>query len=91
MASRETVPVGTAPHRGTLPEIGCQPTHPPSKQEPTEQAVGRYVMTLQCPHARVRVSIEETDVEDLANNGGTATQIEAAIRAALIGDVCLSG
>jgi hypothetical protein len=53
--------------------------------------VGRYVMTLQCPHARVQVSIEETDVEDLANNGGTATQIEAAIRAALIGDVCLSG
>jgi hypothetical protein len=53
-------------------------------------AVGRYVMTLQCPHARVQVSIED-DVEDLANNGGTAAQIEAAIRAALIGDVCLSG
>jgi len=48
--------------------------------------VGRYVMSLQCPHARVQVSIAETDVEDLANNGGTAAQIEAAIRAALIGE-----
>jgi hypothetical protein len=37
-------------------------------------------MSLQCPHARVQVSIAETDVEDLANNGGTAAQIEAAIR-----------
>jgi hypothetical protein len=53
-------------------------------------AVGRYAMTLQCPHARVQVSIEETDVEDLANNGVRAAQIEAAIRAALIGDICLS-
>ncbi len=43
-------------------------------------------MSLQCPHARVQVSIAETDVEDLANNGGTAAQIEAAIRAALIGE-----
>ncbi len=48
-------------------------------------------MTLQCPHARVQVSIEETALEDLANNGGTAAQIEAAIRAALLGDICLSG
>ncbi len=54
-------------------------------------AVGRYAMTLQCPHARVQVSIEETALEDLANNGGTAAQIEAAIRAALLGDICLSG
>jgi len=53
-------------------------------------AVGRYAMTLQCPHARVQVSIAETDLEDLANNGGTAAQIEAAIRAALEGDICLS-
>jgi hypothetical protein len=54
-------------------------------------AVGRFAMTLQCPHARVQVAIEETDLEDLANNGGTAAQIEGAIRAALIGDICLSG
>jgi hypothetical protein len=50
-------------------------------------AVGRYAMTLQCPHARVQVSIEETDIEDLANNGGKAAQIETAIRTALSGDI----